>query len=61
MATNFGNVTCPNCSKKQRMEIPTDKCIPFYKCTGCNQMIKAKSCCVFCDYGDTLCPVSVKK
>ncbi len=62
MTEKFGNVTCPECSHKQGMRIPNDVCIPFYKCNSCGSMIKAKeSCCVFCEYGDTLCPVSIKR
>ncbi len=56
-------LTCPKCGHKQSIEIPTDKCIPFYFCDGCGEMIQAKkdSCCVVCDYSDAKCPVSIKK
>ncbi len=56
-----GIVTCPECEHKQEMKIPDKMCIPFYKCDGCKELIKAKnSCCVFCDYGDKPCPFSNK-
>jgi len=58
----IGIITCPKCGHKQKMGIPKQICIAFYKCEGCNKIIKAeKSCCVFCDYGDRRCPVSIKK
>jgi len=54
-----GNVTCPKCEYKQPMKIPTKSCQAFYVCEGCKEMISAKkTCCVFCDYGDRLCPVA---
>ena len=58
---NIGTVTCPECKSIQKMEIPTNMCIPFYKCEGCEKVISAKEgCCVFCDYGDKACPVGQK-
>lgn len=61
MKKNYGNVTCPECAHVQKMEIPEDRCIPFYKCGGCGKLIQVKdSCCVFCDYGDKQCPVGHK-
>ena len=54
-----GNVTCPACGHVQAMEIPTTSCQAFYKCEGCERVIAAKkTCCVFCDYGDRMCPVA---
>ncbi|MBI2672068.1 hypothetical protein HYX16_03990 [Candidatus Woesearchaeota archaeon] len=56
-----GNVTCPKCGHVQKMNIPADSCIPFYKCNGCKKTISAKEkCCVFCDYGDKTCQVNHK-
>lgn len=50
---------CPKCGHKQEEEIPSDACVPFYKCGGCGELISAKDkCCVFCEYSDTKCPVS---
>lgn len=56
-------LTCPECGHKQSVEIPRDKCLPFYICNNCGEMIAAKgdSCCVICDYSDAKCPVSIKK
>ena len=54
----IGNITCPKCKHVQPLEIPTISCQAMYKCDGCKEIISAeKSCCVFCDYGDRLCPV----
>ncbi len=54
----IGTLTCPHCGSKQQAEIPTGKCIPFYRCDACGKIVQAtKSCCVFCDYGDRKCPV----
>ena len=55
-----GTLTCPRCGHRQEMEIPQTSCIPFYLCQGCGETIQARSCCVFCDYADRPCPVSVK-
>lgn len=54
----IGTLTCPHCGSKQQAEIPTGKCIPFYRCDACGKIVQAtKSCCVFCDYGDRKCSV----
>lgn len=51
-------LTCPKCSTKQKVEMPTDACQHFYECTNCNEMLKPKEgdCCVFCSYADSKCP-----
>jgi len=57
----FGIITCPKCGNKQKIRIPSNKCIPFYICKKCKKLIASKkSCCVFCDYGNKKCPVSHK-
>lgn len=52
-------LTCPMCKAEQIAEIPSDSCVPFYKCGKCGQLIKAKAgdCCVFCSYGSKKCPL----
>lgn len=54
-----GVITCPYCGGKQEVDIPTNACLPFLKCSECGAMIAAKEgqCCVFCSYGDRKCPV----
>lgn len=57
----MGNITCPKCGNVQPMEVPTTSCQAFYKCEGCKEIISAqKSCCVFCDFGDRMCPVAAE-
>lgn len=55
-------LTCPFCSSKQTAELPSDACVPFYKCKNCGEIIKTKDseCCVFCSYGDKNCPLKSK-
>ena len=59
MEKEKGILTCPDCGHQQKTEIPTNACMPFYKCEGCQKIIGAEgdSCCVFCSYGDRPCPV----
>jgi len=57
-----GTITCPECGHNQESEIPTNACMAFYKCDSCSKLIRPTEgdCCVFCSYGDQLCPVSNK-
>ena len=59
METAQATLTCPVCGSKETAAIPTDACVPFYKCESCGELIKAKEgeCCVFCSYGDQNCPL----
>jgi hypothetical protein len=38
--------------------MPTDACVFFYKCEGCNAVLQplAGDCCVFCSFGTVPCP-----
>ena len=56
--TLFSTLTCPECGAIKREEMPTDACQYFYDCTGCGAVLKPQKgdCCVFCSYGDPLCP-----
>jgi hypothetical protein len=49
---------CPVCGHQARETMPTDSCQYFYKCIGCETLLKPKAgdCCVFCSYGDVPCP-----
>ena len=51
-------ITCPLCGTQARLTMPENACQHFYRCGGCNEMLKPKAgdCCVFCSYADTLCP-----
>lgn len=52
-------LTCPKCGYVQEADMPTDACQFFYDCVSCNSVLRPKpgDCCVFCSYGDTLCPM----
>jgi len=58
-----GKVTCPECKSMQDMKIPTNACVPYYKCNSCGKTISAKDedCCVFCSYGDKPCPLKDRR
>ena len=54
----LSTITCPECGHASTETMPTDACLYFYNCKGCGHRMKPKprSCCVFCSYGDVLCP-----
>jgi uncharacterized Zn finger protein len=56
------NFKCPKCGNTEKVEVPKDVCLPFYKCSHCGELISAPedSCCVICAYADKKCPVSTK-
>ena len=31
----FSEITCPDCGHRKTEEMPTDACIYFYECEGC--------------------------
>ncbi|HEV2701451.1 MAG TPA: GDCCVxC domain-containing (seleno)protein, partial [Steroidobacteraceae bacterium] len=49
---------CPVCGAVTLETMPTDACIYFYECPGCNSVLRPKlgDCCVFCSYGSIKCP-----
>lgn len=51
-------LTCPVCGHVEVLEMPTDACQWFHKCSGCYGLLKPKQgdCCVFCSYGSVPCP-----
>src|SRR5215510_3256002 len=51
-------ITCPNCGGIKFETMPTNACQFFYDCAHCGVRLKPKAgdCCVFCSYGDVLCP-----
>jgi hypothetical protein len=51
-------LTCPHCGLQTTETMPTDACLYFHECPGCKTLLKPKpgDCCVFCSYGDVLCP-----
>ena len=57
----IANLVCPSCSDMEKIVVPKDKCLAFHKCKKCHKIIKAKTCCVICDYSDKKCPVNISK
>jgi hypothetical protein len=51
-------ITCPTCGHRAMETMPTDRCIFFYACLECREVLRplAGDCCVFCSYGDRRCP-----
>ena len=51
-------VTCPQCGHAEAATMPTDACQFFYRCPGCDALLRPKpgDCCVFCSYGSAPCP-----
>lgn len=51
-------LTCPQCGHSSTNTMPTDACQYFYDCKGCGTVLKPLSgdCCVYCSYGDMICP-----
>ncbi len=54
----YSELTCPECSHKEKLKMPTDCCQWFYECTSCKVLLKPKQgdCCVFCSHGSVPCP-----
>ena len=52
-------ITCPKCGHMTTEAMPTNACQFFYDCKGCGASLKPieGDCCVFCSYGDRLCPL----
>lgn len=51
-------ISCPLCGFQKIEQMPTDACQHFYICSNCDKLLKPKEgqCCVFCSYGDQMCP-----
>jgi hypothetical protein len=51
-------LTCPLCGFKAVEPMPVNACVYFYDCRGCSAVLRPKAgdCCVFCSYGDAVCP-----
>jgi len=51
-------ITCPLCGAQATETMPENACRYFYRCAGCGETLKPRDgdCCVFCSYGDTVCP-----
>jgi hypothetical protein len=51
-------ITCPHCGHAATETMSAVSCAIVYDCEGCGGRIVPKpgSCCVFCSYGDVVCP-----
>lgn len=57
-AQTKSTINCPECGFSRAETMPTDACQYFWQCPSCREMIRPKAgdCCVYCSYGDTVCP-----
>jgi hypothetical protein len=51
-------LTCPHCGFASIETMPTDSCMYFHQCAGCQKLLAPQpgDCCVFCSYGTVKCP-----
>lgn len=51
-------ITCPRCGARTEEGMPDNACVHFFVCPGCAVRLTPKpgDCCVFCSYGDHVCP-----
>ncbi|HET8623284.1 MAG TPA: GDCCVxC domain-containing (seleno)protein [Gemmatimonadales bacterium] len=51
-------ITCPSCRTQTTETMPVDSCLHLYECPGCGTLLRPLpgDCCVFCSYGDVICP-----
>ena len=51
-------ITCPECGQASLETMPTDACLFFYTCPGCETRLRPLpgDCCVFCSYSEQMCP-----
>ncbi len=54
----YSVIKCPSCGYSKKELMPTDSCQYFYECENCLKILKPKNgdCCVYCSYGDVICP-----
>ena len=54
----MSKLTCPECGHQKTETMPTDACLFYYECEGCETLLKPLTgdCCVFCSYGTVACP-----
>jgi arsenate reductase len=60
---NYANLRCPFCKIIQKVEIPLNNCLTFYKCINCDKLISTPegSCCLICGYSDKVCREFLEK
>jgi hypothetical protein len=54
----YATLQCPHCGQRSREAMPRDACTYFFVCPWCSALLKPTpgNCCVFCSYGDRVCP-----
>ena len=54
---------CPKCGFIEKIEIPKERCLIFYKCKNCGELISTPEnfCCIVCAYSDKKCDVFQSK
>ncbi|WP_227258174.1 GDCCVxC domain-containing (seleno)protein [Kangsaoukella pontilimi] len=54
----ISTLTCPACGHVAEVVMPEDRCLFFWDCPSCHEVIRPKAgdCCVFCSYGTVACP-----
>ncbi len=57
-AVRTGTIQCPHCGATSDAPMPRNACLYYYECPSCRRMLRPKQgdCCVFCSYGDHVCP-----
>ena len=55
---HVATVQCPICRARTRCEMPEASCVYLWECPACFSLLRPKpgDCCVFCSYGDQVCP-----
>jgi hypothetical protein len=58
IAATEAKITCPSCGHAKVETMATNACRYFYTCVACGTKLSPLSgdCCVFCSYGDHVCP-----
>ncbi|MEO1102669.1 MAG: GDCCVxC domain-containing (seleno)protein [Pseudomonadota bacterium] len=43
-------IKCPLCGHRERVDVPTDRCVLRHECNGCGATLTRQpgSCCVYC-------------
>lgn len=57
-------MTCPNCGSKYEQKMPQIAKHINSECMSCHTIFKitnTKDCCVYCKYGNALCPEAQQK
>ncbi|HEX6134351.1 MAG TPA: GDCCVxC domain-containing (seleno)protein [Longimicrobiales bacterium] len=51
-------ITCRACGTATREPMPENACLHLFVCPACGAQLRPKpgDCCVFCSYGDRMCP-----